>query len=200
MLRATFAALAVASALVLSAPLAASAAVPTAVGCGGVSMPYANSVTVTSDSPTVTPGGTTSVTFSNGYFAPGDAVTVSVAGVNASNVSLQSGSASGLGSVETMSDSAGGLVVSVTFPQSAEGTYTVSGISNSGCGGLDVTVDTAPGSNSVTASTTDAAAADQLAFTGGTLPTILLVTGGGALIFGAILLMIRSRARRHHTE
>ncbi|MEY2849932.1 MAG: hypothetical protein RI885_2599 [Actinomycetota bacterium] len=189
MFRAPFAALAVASAIVLSAPIAANAAET----CQGVDMQYANSVTVSSSSPTVTRGGTVTVDFSGGYFAPADAVMLAITGTNAASVSLVSGSNSGMGSVATTSSASGSVTVSATFPQSAEGAYTLTGTSASGCGGVDVTV---PAS----ASTTGAAVENQLAFTGGTLPTVLLVTGAGTLVFGAILLVVRARARRHHTE
>ncbi len=189
MFRAPFAALAVASVLVLSAPVAANAADT----CQGIAPEYANSVTVSASSPSVTRGGTVTVSFSDGYFAASDPVTLQVSGTDAAGVSLISGSASGTGSLSTAASGSGAVTATATFPQTAQGSYTLSGTSQSGCGGVTVTV-------SNPASTAAVAADNQLAFTGGTLPTILLVTGAGALVFGAILLVVRARARRHHAD
>lgn len=190
MFRKTFAALAVAVVALVASPVAAIAAPSSS--CAGVKTEgYANGVTVTVDSPTVGPGGTVQVVWSDGYFVDSSPVTIEVEGNNAAEALIETSTGSGSGSLATTASATGGLTASVTLPTNATGSYAITAVSTQSCGGVEVSVVNPAGTGS---------GAEVLAFTGGTLPVVLIVTGAGALVFGAILLMVRIRARRHLHE
>lgn len=228
MLKISLVTLGVAALVVLSTPLAASAATAPSAYCGGgIDTGYANDRSVTVGSPVVSPGQTTTVTWSAGYFMPGASVTVTASGNSGSTPTVTVGSASGSGSATGSADGAGGLVASVAIPADAMGRVDIAAMSNAACGGVSVSIipNTTPGggvlddnetvvsttptavdsTNSATATKNNSAtstksAAANLASTGGDLPTVLLVSGGAAVVFGAILIGARTRARRNMQE
>lgn len=217
MLKLSMVTLGVAAIVVLSTPLAASAASPApAAYCGGGDPAYANGLLVTVDSPVVSPGATTTVTWSAGYFTPGSSVTISASGNGGSAPTVTVGGSSGIGSATGTADAAGGLVASISVPADASGVLDISAMSGEACGGVSVTIvtSTTPGSGvlgdnvttststpaAIAPSTRTAASTAALASTGGNLPTVLLVSGGAAVVFGAILIGARTRARRNMQE
>lgn len=184
MLRLTTVAPALALITVLAAAPTAAFAATDAPTCAGTGSTYASSTPVTSDSPVVAPSQTVTVTWADGYFQPGAAVTVSISGPAASGARIVTPEASGT-DASTVADAAGGLVARVTLASTATGSLSVQGWSATGCGG--VTVGTAtPASTS----------ANSLAYTGGSVPTVLAITGAGALAFGGILVAARLRSRK----
>lgn len=210
MLKKTLVTIGVAAIVAVSSPLAATAATYVTSGyCGGGDSAYANGRIVTVDSPLVSPGQTVTVTWSSGYFMPGASVTVSAGGNGGSAPTVTIGSASGAGSVTGTADGVGGLVARILIPGDASGRVDITATSGEACGGVAVTVitNTTPaggvlGENTGTtaiasspSSTTSSAA--NLASTGGSLPAVLLASGGAAVVFGAILIGARTRARRH---
>ena len=204
MLKQTFVALGVATLVVLSSPMTASAAVPAATpagNCSGVlGTDYANSRLVSVSSPVVAPGGTVNVTWSSGYFAPGSPVTVTAGGNGGAQPVISFGSGSGGGSVGGNASNVGGVVVSVAVPADASGRVDINGMSNAACGGVSVTVVSNNQLATLAVDGKTAATADILASTGGSLPTVLLVSGSAAVVFGAILIGARTRARRSLQE
>ena len=219
MLKVTMVTLGVAALVAVSTPMAASAetSAPT-YSCADNA--YANGLIVTVDSPVVAPGQTTTVTWSAGYFMPGAAVTVSASGNSGSIPMVTVGSVSGSGSATGNADGEGGITASVAIPADATGRVDIVAMSGEPCGGVSVMIvgNTTPGGGvlggnvtpgttptavapaAVASTTKTAASAAALASTGGDLPTVLLVSGGAAVIFGAILIGARTRARRNMME
>ena len=187
MLKKTMVALCAAAILIFASPATAFAApdAPASVTCNGVQdEPYANARTVTSNRSVVNAGDTFIVTWSSGFFEPGAQVTV--------NVSSQSAPfASGV------ADSSGSFVASITVPSSVSGLFSVSGVSNGACGGVSVTV---TGKQLTTHALPESDQLDTLAFTGANVSLVLLISGSGAVVFGAILLLMRARSRSHLHE
>lgn len=190
MLKETMVALCAAAILVFASPATAFAApdAPSSVTCNGVQdEPYANARTVTSNRSVVTAGDTFIVTWSNGFFEPGALVTV--------NVSSQSAPyASGV------ADSNGSFVAGITVPSSVSGSFSVSGVSNGACGGVSVTVTGKQLTTHALPESGQSGQLDTLAFTGANVSLILLISGSGAVVFGAILLLMRARSRSHLHE
>ena len=178
MLRKTFAALGVAAITVLATPVAASAA--PSWDCSGISPDYASAGFVTADQTTINPGDSVTVNWQGGYFAPGSTVSVGTSGSGA-NGSQVAGSG--------VADGSGNMTATVTAGSSAVGSMVISGASDCATGGVTVTV-----LDNGAASTT--AATPSLAFTGSTVPVVLVLSGAGALAFGTILLVARARTRR----
>ena len=184
MLRLTTLAPALALITVLAAPTAAFAATD-APSCSGTGSTYASSAPVTSDVPVVAPSQTVTVTWADGYFAPGAPVTVSTSGPAASGSRVVTADSTGAGSASAVTDADGGLIASVTLASTATGSISVQAWSDTGCGGVTVGV-----------ATPAAAESNSLAYTGGSVPTVLVVAGAGAIAFGGILLAARLRSRR----
>jgi hypothetical protein len=93
----------------------------------------------------------------------------------------------------------GALVVKVTFPAGASGTYnlTATGATSGVVGLASFTV--APGDTAVTVgSNGNSGTPGQLAFTGGTISTLGLWAAGGAIVLGGGLLVARKSVRRQH--
>ena len=197
MLRQSMAALAVTGITLLATPIAAYAApaLPAASECGVGSDNYANPSVVTADRTVLEGGETVNVTWEDGYFMPGTPVTVVTEGSAAGGSQLASGGASASGSMSGVSSATGSLAVAVTAGSDATGSMTITGFSDCGVGGVTVqVVDTS------SAALTDTDDADTLAFTGSSIPVVLLVTGAGAVAFGSILLAARARGRRRTQE
>ena len=204
MLKQSFVALGVAALVVLSTPMTASAAVPaatTAGTCSGVlGTKYANSRLVSVSSPVVEPGGTVNVTWSPGFFESGSPVSITAGGNAGSQPVISTGSNSGTGSVGGTASNVGGVVVSVAVPSDASGRIDINGMSNAACGGVSVSVVSKTQLATLAVDGKTASTADILASTGGSLPTVLLVSGSAAVVFGAILIGARTRARRSMQE
>ncbi len=195
MLRKSMVALAVAGITLLATPVAAQAApsLSSAANCGVGSGNYSNPSVVIADRTVIGSGETVNVTWEDGYFMPGSPVTVVTDGSAASGSELASNGASVSGTMNGVSSATGSLAVAVTAGADATGAMTITGTSDCGVGGVTVqVVDT-----STSALTDDA---DALAFTGSSVPVVLLVTGAGALAFGGILLAARARGRRRMQE
>lgn len=202
MFKKSIVALCVAALAVIASPTAAMAAPivqPSMASCSGAGDSYVNDRTVSSDDNVVEPGGTFTVDWSEGYFAPSAPVTIVVTGNSTSDVTLTTGGVSTVGStLDTAAGTNGALSVSVTVPGDATGTYNVAATSTGACGGVSVEVVDTDVSGGVLGS--NVADDDSLAFTGGSLPLVLMVTAAGVLAFGAILLLVRSRSRRRLQE
>lgn len=138
-------------------------------------------------------GGTAAVSFSPGAFQDNETVNVQVTGAGA--VTLGALPTTTVSKSYTAS-SDGSLVVRVTFPAGASGTYNLTATgATSGVVGLA----------SFTVAPADAAAAPAsgsngtngtLAFTGGTISALALWVGGGAVLLGGGLLVVRGSVRR----
>ena len=209
MLKKSIVAVCIAALAVIVSPTAASAApVDPSASCSAPGDTYVNDRLVTSDSYVVEPGGTFSVDWREGFFEPSAPVTVVVTGESSSDATLTTGGVSTIGSsLDTVAGADGSLSVSVKVPATASGTYNVQAMSVSACGGVSVEVtdtDTSGGvlGSGVNADTDNADAndSDSLAFTGGSVPLVLMITAAGVLAFGGIMLLVRSRARRHVQE
>ena len=216
MLKVTMVTLGVAALIAVTTTMSASAeSSVTAYSCADNA--YANGRIVTVDSPVVSPGQTTTVTWSAGYFMPGASVTISASGGSGSTPTVSVGSASGSGSATGNADGAGGITASVAIPADATGRVDIVAMSGEPCGGVSVTIasntpptdgalggDVTPGTTSAATTavgpTAKSAVSQALASTGGDLPTVLLISGGAAVVFGAILIGARTRARRNMAE
>lgn len=200
MLRKSMVALAVAGITVFATPAAAFAATElTPAGeCAGVgSENYAVASVVTADRSVIEGGDTVNVVWEDGYFMPGAPVTVVTDGSAAGRSQLSSGGASSSESMTGVSSSAGSLEVAVTVDPDATGSITISGMAECGVGG--VTVEVVDPSTAALADS-DADPAEVLAFTGSSIPVVLLIAGAGAVAFGSILLAARARGRRSTQE
>lgn len=203
MLRKSMVALAVAGITVFASPAAAFAAtaLPAAGGCGVGSDNYASASVVTVDRSIVEGGDTVNVTWGDGYFTPGAPVTVVTTGSAAGGSQLSSGGASSSESLTGASSPTGSLAVAVTVGGSASGSLTVSGMADCGVGGVTVqVVDTSTAALAASDAAGAAPTADSLAFTGSSIPVVLLIAGAGAVAFGSILLAARARGRRSAQE
>ena len=137
-------------------------------------------------------GGTAAVNFTPGAFQDNETVNVQVTGAGA--VTLGALPTTTVSKSYTAA-SDGSLVVRVTFPAGASGTYnlTATGATSGVVGLASFTV--AP------ADATAAAAGSNgtngtLAFTGGTISALALWVGGGAVVLGGGLLIVRGSVRR----
>ncbi|OIH97609.1 hypothetical protein [Curtobacterium sp. MCBA15_001] len=134
-------------------------------------------------------GGTTVINFGPGSFVGNETVNVSVTGAGA--VTLGALPTTTVTRAYTASAS-GAVSPRVTLPAGASGTYslTATGATSGNVGTTALTVRPA-----------DAAAAaasgnGTLAFTGGTISALALWVGGGAVVLGGGLLVVRSSVRR----
>lgn len=160
--------------------------------------PYVSEASVSADRYTVTAGESVTVTWSESYFDPGEDVTVSVAGTVVgtaaeSSIMSASGPAERGSATATAADLRGGTSAQVTFTTDAIGRYAITGSAASATGGVTITV-VASTASALPAQAIDAAPA--LALTGGSLPVVLGITGGGMLFLGAVLVSARVIARR----
>ena len=173
------AAFALAGALALGAPAAASAYVPS----GSISGPS-----------TVTPGGTGTFSFAAGVFAPGATVTYTITGESASAITFASIVKT---AIETKSytkpaNADGSASVQVTLHPQATGTYTLTA--------TDGNVST-PNITITAAAAAGGAGGDALPDTGTDSALMLgLWVGGGALLLagGAIVVATTVRRQRQH--
>ncbi|AIV39427.1 MULTISPECIES: hypothetical protein [unclassified Curtobacterium] len=179
--------------LIAAAVLAGAAfiAIPTAANAAG----YAPDSSV-SVSGSYVAGGTANVSFTDGAFQNGETVNVQVTGAGA--VTLGALPTTTVSKAYTASPT-GALVVKVTFPAGASGTYnlTATGATSGVVGLASFTV--APGDTAVTVgSNGNSGTPGQLAFTGGTISTLGLWAAGGAIVLGGGLLVARKSVRRQH--
>ncbi|PZF13072.1 hypothetical protein [Curtobacterium sp. MCLR17_034] len=141
-------------------------------------------------------GGTAAVSFTPGAFQDNETVNVQVTGAGAVT----------LGALPTTTVSKsytaaadGSLVVKVTFPQGASGTYnlTATGATSGVVGFAAFTVAPAdaaavPAAGAGAGNGTDG----TLAFTGSTVSALALWVAGGAVVLGGGLLLVRGSVRR----
>jgi len=188
--RTPWAALAAAAFIVLATPAVASAAPAapsTGASCAGVGGDvYSSAGTVSSSAYTVEPGETVEVTWGAGYFPESVPVQVVTAGPAAAGSTVESSGASAAD---------GSMWAAVTVAPDMAGDLSITGMTEQACGGVTIEVASAtPAATDVTADS------DSLAYTGSTVPTVLIVAGAGALVFGGILLFARGRLRRRTQE
>lgn len=172
------AAIVLALAALIATPAAANAAgyVPT----GGISI-----------SGDAVPGGVVVVTFSDGSFLPDEPVDVSVTGAGA--VTLGALPTTTVDKRYTAS-STGSLVVRVTLPQGASGTYTLTARGLDSGRTYTATFTVVPSAAAGAAGTSGGKG--NLAFTGGTVSSLALWAAGGALLVGGGVLATRTAVRR----
>lgn len=174
------------AAVVLAA--AAFVAIPTAANAAG----YVPASNVSVSGPVVS-GGTATVGFAAGSFAPNETVTVSVTGAGA--VTLGALPITTVSKTYTASSN-GAASVSVTLPQGASGTYslTATGATSGNVATSALTVVPADGAAVPAAG---AGAGDgELAFTGSTVSVLAAWVAGGAVVLGGGLLLVRGSVRR----
>lgn len=180
--------------LLVAAALVAGAAfitIPTAANAAGYTPDSSVSV-----SGTAVAGGTAKVAFSSGAFIDGETVNVQVTGAGA--VTLGALPTTTVSKTYTAA-SDGSLVVSVTFPAGASGTYNLTATGQtSGVVGV--------ASFSVAPADAGAVAANNpsdpgsLAFTGSTGSSLALWAAGGAIALGGGLLVVRKSVRRQRAS
>lgn len=139
-------------------------------------------------------GGVAIVNFSDGAFQNNETVNVQVTGAGA--VTLGALPTTTVSKAYTAS-STGSLVVRVTFPQGASGTYnlTATGATSGVVGLASFTVAPAD-ATAVAADGTVTGTDGTLAFTGGTISALALWVAGGAVVLGGGLLVVRGSVRR----
>ncbi|MBF4592231.1 MULTISPECIES: hypothetical protein [Curtobacterium] len=145
---------------------------------------------------TAVAGGTASVNFTEGAFQDNETVNVQVTGAGA--VTLGALPTTTVSKTYTAA-SDGSLVVKVTFPQGASGTYnlTATGATSGVVGFAAFTVAPAdaaavPAAGAGAGNGTDG----TLAFTGSTVSALALWVAGGAVVLGGGLLLVRGSVRR----
>ena len=141
-------------------------------------------------------GGTAAVSFTPGAFQDNETVNVQVTGAGA--VTLGALPTTTVSKTYTAA-SDGSLVVKVTFPQGASGTYnlTATGATSGVVGFAAFTVAPAdaaavPAAGAGAGNGTDG----TLAFTGSTVSALALWVAGGAVVLGGGLLLVRGSVRR----
>lgn len=141
-------------------------------------------------------GGTAAVSFTPGAFQDNETVNVQVTGAGA--VTLGALPTTTVSKSYTAA-SDGSLVVKVTFPQGASGTYnlTATGATSGVVGFAAFTVAPAdaaavPAAGAGAGNGTDG----TLAFTGSTVSALALWVAGGAVVLGGGLLLVRGSVRR----
>ncbi|MBT1596871.1 hypothetical protein [Curtobacterium flaccumfaciens] len=143
-------------------------------------------------------GGTAAVSFTPGAFQDNETVNVQVTGAGA--VTLGALPTTTVSKSYTAA-SDGSLVVKVTFPQGASGTYnlTATGATSGVVGFAAFTVAPADAA-AVPAAGAGAGAGNgtdgTLAFTGSTVSALALWVAGGAVVLGGGLLLVRGSVRR----
>jgi hypothetical protein len=135
------------------------------------------------------PGGTITIIFAPGSFRPGERVTIIIGGRTVGHVTLGAVKAEAP-SLDKQAAADGSLHVSMTLPEDAAGTQTVTatGAESGNVGTAATTVvpkDVAP--NPAPAS---------LASTGSTLPMLLIWVGAGALLLGIAVVATLAHVRR----
>ncbi|MCE0458971.1 sortase [Curtobacterium flaccumfaciens] len=145
---------------------------------------------------TAVAGGTAAVSFTPGAFQDNETVNVQVTGAGA--VTLGALPTTTVSKTYTAA-SDGSLVVKVTFPQGASGTYnlTATGAASGVVGFAAFTVAPAdaaavPAAGAGAGNGTDG----TLAFTGSTVSALALWVAGGAVVLGGGLLLVRGSVRR----
>lgn len=133
------------------------------------------------------PGETIAVTFDE-YFQPGESVSFALTGESATSATLAVFKvAVNTQTLVKASNASGSVVLNVTLPTNASGTYTVTatGLTSGIVGTAAVTVVAADGPGN----------GDGLAVTGGTALTAIWIAGG-ALALGIALLLVRTLRRK----
>ena len=132
------------------------------------------------------PGGTAVVTFKDGSFTPGETVSFSVTGEGP--ITLSAVNAAVVTATSTKVASAtGSVVLNVTLPANATGSYTVTatGLTSGNVGTATITVRSA-----------DAGAGAKLPFTGANISPLIIWGAGGILLLGVALLVVLAVVRR----
>ncbi|OII38154.1 hypothetical protein BIU98_14870 [Curtobacterium sp. MMLR14_010] len=165
---------------------AALIATPAAANAAGY-VPTSN-VTVTGST---IAGGTTIINFGPGSFVGNETVNITVTGAGA--VTLGALPTTSVSKAYTAS-ATGAVSPRVTLPAGASGTYTLTatGVTSGNIGTAAITATPAAGAAAVGAS----GGTGSLAFTGGTISALALWVGGGAVVLGGGLLVVRGTVRR----
>lgn len=176
------------AAVVLAA--AAFVTVPSAANAAGY-VPASN----VSVSGAAVSGGTATVSFAAGSFVANETVTVSVTGAGA--VTLGALPITTVSKTYTAS-ATGAAAVSVTLPQGASGTYslTATGVTSGNVATSALTVVPADGTAVVPAAAAGTNGNGELAFTGSTISMLAIWVAGGAVVLGGGLLLVRASVRR----
>lgn len=180
----TIAALVLAGAAVMAAPLAANAE------------GYVPSSNV-SVSGAVVAGGTTVINFAPGSFADSENVTISVTGAGA--VTIGALPTTTVTATRTAS-ATGSLSAPITLPRGASGTYelTATGATSGNIATTALTVVPAATTTGTTTTVTTSVTnpGSGLAFTGSTVPALLVWSAGGAVVLGGALVGVTAATRR----
>ncbi len=179
-----------AGALVLIAPVAASAA-PSDLA--HTASDYAGTPDVTLKNPIIDICETSTIVFGAGYFLPGEKVGVSISGANAAGASVSGDTAAGDGS----------LVLSFAPPSNGEGSYTLAfsaaqrsyaaTVTVTGGGNVAGNCEDDPG---VVAAGMELPLSSELALTGGNISPWIVGGGAVALAAGGALVVAGAARRR----
>jgi len=133
------------------------------------------------------PGGTAVVTFKDGSFTPGETVSFSVTGEGPITLSAVKAAVVTVTSTKVANATTGSVVLNVTLPANATGSYTVTatGLSFGNVGTAAITVRSA-----------DAGAGAKLPFTGANISPLIIWGAGGILLLGVALLIVLAVVRR----
>ncbi|WP_066516947.1 hypothetical protein [Curtobacterium ammoniigenes] len=173
---------------IVAVVLAAAAMLATPAAANAAGYVPASSVSVQGS---VVAGGTVTVNFAQGAFAANENVDISVTGAGA--VTLGALPTTTVTEVKKASAS-GSVAVMVTFPQGASGTYTLTatGATSGNVGTASLTVVPADSVAAVGSSSSTG----TLAFTGSTVPMLLVWGAGGAVVLGGALIFVMGAVRR----
>lgn len=176
--------------LIAAIVLAGAALIATPAAANAAGYTPDSNVTVTGS---FTAGGTAVVNFSEGAFQDNETVNVQVTGAGA--VTLGALPTTTVSKAYTAS-SDGSLAVTVTFPQGASGTYslTATGATSGVVGYASFTV--APADAAAVSAANGSGTDGTLAFTGSTVSALALWVAGGAVVLGGGLLLVRGSVRR----
>jgi len=138
-------------------------------------------------------GGTTVVNFGAGSFVGNETVNISVTGAGA--VTLGALPTTTVTKAYTAS-ATGAVTPRITLPAGASGTYslTATGATSGNVGTAALTA--APAAGAAAGGAATGAGTGSLAFTGGTISALALWVGGGAVVLGGGLLVVRGSVRR----
>jgi hypothetical protein len=143
----------------------------------------------------VVSGGTTIINFAPGSFAGAENVSISVTGAGA--VTIGALPTQTVTAVRQASAS-GALRAPITLPRGASGTYevTATGVTSGNIATAALTV--VPAATTGTVGTTVVAthSGSGLAFTGSTIPTLLVWSAGGAVVLGGAMVGVTAATRR----
>lgn len=179
--------------IIAAAVLAAAAVVATPMAANAAGYVPTSAVSVAG---TVAPGEATTVGIAAGSFMGSETVRVSVTGAGAVTIGAMPTVTT---TAEKTANTDGSVSVSVKLPMGATGTYSMTATGASSGNVATTALSVAPAASIGTAADTSAAASSSdpaLAFTGSTVPMLLVWSAGGAIVLGGALVLVMANRRR----